>query len=166
MQARWQNTICDMLHTVKLWQTTQQQPRSSSKWPTKKHIWCHSMYCTSTQSNVWTECTDCDEDGLVWIQPMHMNFLLQHFNTQPVPESDWHLLQQLVSVGFKFYILLDFTNISKIFSEWSTDISLSPSLVQTPLKWMDGWYTSGCTSIIQLMESLKTHWEGERMTNT
>lgn len=54
----------------------------------------------------------CDEDG--WLDSANVyEFPVQHFNTQQVPESDWHLLQQLVSVGFKFYILLYFTNISK-----------------------------------------------------
>lgn len=114
--------------------------------------------------------------GLWWgwfgLNPANVyEFPVQHFNTQPVPESDWHLLQQLVSVGFKFYILLDLTNISKIFSKWSTDISLSPSLVQTQTYELNGWltyniYISSCTSIIQLMECLKTYWEVERMADT
>ena len=108
---------CDMLHTVKLWQTTQQQPCSSSKWPTKKahqmsfhvlHI--YTVQCVDRMYGLWW--------GWFGLDPANVyEFPVQHFNTQPVPESDWHLLQQLVSVGFKFYILLDFTNISKIF-QW------------------------------------------------
>lgn len=62
---------------------------------------------------------DCDEDGRLDSANVY-EFPVQHFKTQQVPESDWHLLQQLVSVGFKFYILLYFTNISKIFSKLQT----------------------------------------------
>lgn len=81
----------------------------------------HSAFYKMTNSKKHYAVSPCSwlltQSGVMWvlgwgwfalIQPMCMSFLSRTVTHSEVPESDWHLLQQLVSVGFKFHILLDF----------------------------------------------------------
>ena len=91
----------------------------SSKWPTEAHLMSfHAQYMSTRvrcEDRTWWRMVGLDSASV-------HEFPVQHLDTQRVPESDWHLLQQLVSVGFKFYILLHFTDISKTLSGWQQTI--------------------------------------------
>lgn len=88
----------------------------------------HASYCKTQTDNTTAATTWVCLLGLSqWVS-------VHHFNIWQVPESDWHLLQQLVSVGFKFYNLLH-----KIFIIWHTfDCELLPFSNKNIRQWPDG----------------------------